>query len=102
MKINIYGHHMVGIGDSFPVHVNESTQKVVDKYFKNRALCARVKISKNNQEKFRSSIVISQKGRKHYLVKGDGSSDTPYEAFNIALAKMSTGLRRLKRKVAHH
>ena len=102
MKVSISGHHMTGIGESLPTHINNTTNKVVDKYFKNRAVCAKVKISKNNKEKFSSSIVILQKGRRHYLIKGDGNSDSPYEAFNMALAKMSKGLRRLKRKIAKH
>ena len=102
MKLNISGHHMTGIGENFPTHVNNSTNKIIDKYYKNRIFCAKVKISKDNQDKFTSSIVVLQKGRRHYLIKGDGNSDNPYEAFNIALAKMSKGLRRFKRKITRH
>lgn len=102
MKVNISGHHMSGIGNKFPNHVTNNTNKIVEKYFKNRIVCANVKISKNNKDKFSSSIVVLQKGRRHYLVKGDGNSESPYEAFNIALAKMSRGLRRLKVKITKH
>ena len=101
MKIKLSGHNMVGLGKSFPNYVNDSTNQLVNKYLKNKAVSAKVLISKN-RNKFKSSIIICQGGKRHYLVKGDGHSDTPYGAYNIALEKMSTGLRRLKRRLSSY
>ena len=102
MKVSINSHNMSGIGESFPEHIKQTTNEAVDKYFKNRVISAKVRIAKTHKDQFSSSIVVFQRGRKHYLIKGDGNSDTPYAAFNIALCKMSKGLRRLKRKVTRH
>jgi len=100
MKINVSGQHM-DLGDSFRVHIEDSLNKNVKKFFE-RAVNANVAMSKDRHHLFTTEIVVNEGTGSGVLIKGDSQDSDPYRSFDSAVEKIGKQLRRYKGRIKNH
>lgn len=97
MELSINGRGL-DIGASLRAHVQEQLGNVVSKYFA-KAHDAIVTVSRDGHL-FRVDIAVHP--TRGMLVKGQGSADDAYLAFDAAFERISKQLRRYKRRLVDH
>lgn len=97
MQLVVKGKQM-DVGDALRIHVQESLESVVGKYFRN-SIDATVVMSKASHG-FRSQVSVHV-GRG-LLFQGHAESDAPYGAFDLAAEHVAKQLRRHKRRIRDH
>lgn len=97
MQISITGHH-IDIGDALRIHIEDSLNDAVEKYFGD-AIDAAVVISREKHQ-FRADIAVHVLRGLH--VRGHDEADDAYAALDIAAAHLSKRLRRHKRRLRDH
>jgi len=99
MQITISGKH-IDVGSALSEYVENNLHGGVKKYFE-QAVSAHVSFSKE-RHLFSADILVNDGTGTHMLVKGNGSADEVYAAFDMALEKVEKQLRRYKRKIKGH
>ncbi|MFI3241996.1 MAG: ribosome-associated translation inhibitor RaiA [Alphaproteobacteria bacterium] len=91
-----YNEKQVDVSEKLKAHCNEALSATVEKYFAD-AFDAIVSFSKEG-ESFDAEIVVHP--AKELILKGSGNGADPYSAFDDALSKINTRLRRNKSKIS--
>ena len=99
MQITISGKH-IDVGNALSEYVTNNLEGGVKKYFEH-AIGAHVSFSKE-RHLFVADILVNDGTGTHMLVKGQGSADEVYAAFDVAMEKIEKQLRRYKRKLKGH
>ncbi len=99
MKLSVKGKQ-IDVGDALRTHVQTQLDEIVAKYFGD-SMEATVTFSRD-AHLFRADILIS--GKRGILLQSAASSSEPYPAFDEALTRLSSRLRRHKTKInqRHH
>ncbi len=97
MQLSVKGRH-VDVGDAFREHVDSSLSAVLEKYFSN-AMEANVTLSRQHH---RYRVVISAHIGRGIQLESHGDAEAPYPAFDLAVERLSTRLRRQKRRLRDH
>lgn len=95
MKIDIKGDF--SLGESLTSHIEEKINKEILKYF-DSAINSSISLTKNNN-KFKVSISVNDGSKRGITTKSLAESDDPYNAFDLALTKMTKQLRKNKGKM---
>ncbi|NQV82850.1 MAG: ribosome-associated translation inhibitor RaiA [Rhodospirillales bacterium] len=98
MDISIKGKNL-DVGDALRGHAEGNLAAAVDKYFE-RAIDANVIFTREGRH-MRADISVHP-GPRGMVVQGRSESEDPYAAFDGALVRISTQLRRYKRRLANH
>jgi ribosomal subunit interface protein len=96
MQVKITGSN-IELGSSIQQYVNEQLSKAITKFI-NKIDTAEVFFSKQSQV-FTANIVINEAIKKGITIKANGDAGDIYGAFNEALKKATTQLRRYKDKL---
>jgi len=98
MDISVKGKNL-DVGDALRSHVEDNLGNVVTKYF-NHAIDATVMFSRQGAG-MRADISVHP-GPRGLVVQSGSESDDPYAAFDGALERVATQLRRYKRRLVNH
>ena len=98
MDISIKGKNL-DVGDALRGHAEGNLAAAVDKYFE-RAIDANVIFTREGRH-MRADISVHP-GPRGMIVQGRSESEDPYAGFDGALVRISTQLRRYKRRLANH
>lgn len=98
MKIDIKGDF--SLGESLTSHIEEKINKEILKYF-DSAINSSISLTKNNN-KFKVSISVNDGSKRGITTKSLAESDDPYNAFDLALTKMTKQLRKNKSKMRNY
>ena len=96
MDIIISGHDM-DLGESLESYIEEKLNSAITKYFKN-AVSADVKYQKESDGRFKVTIKTNI-GSENDVFFVDNVDADPRAAFNIAIDKLQTQLRRYHDKI---
>jgi len=94
MEINITGHQ-VEVGTALQNYAREKTQSLVTKYFAH-AIDAHI-IFEKRKSFFSAEIKVHERTQKHAIA--DAENEDIYKAFDAALHKIETQLRKYKDKL---
>ena len=97
MHLTVNGKQ-IDIGDALRVHVDESLQSIVHKYF-DRAIEATVVFSRE-AHLFRADATLH--ASKNVVLQSTGHANDAYLAFDQAAEKLAKRLRRYKRRLRDH
>lgn len=97
MNLSVKGKQ-IDVGDALRTHVKTHLEEVVEKYFSTTTE-ATVTFSRD-AHLFRADILVH--GGRGVLLQSTASTDQPYPAFDEALARLSSRLRRHKTKITQH
>ena len=95
MEIRVSGHQ-IETGAALQTHVDDRLNSIVDKYF-NRAISSHVTFGKAPGGAFSSDIVTHV--TQGLILKGHGQAHDVHQAFDQAMGKIETQLRRYKRRL---
>ena len=98
MEISVKGKN-IDVGDALRGHAEANLAGVVDKYF-NHAIDATIVFSREGQD-MRVDISVHPGPRGLVVTSGSEAHD-PYVAFDGALERVATQLRRYKRRLSNH
>ena len=98
MNLNISGKQ-VDISETFQTHVKNAFETAKDKYSVD-PIDANIVITKTAHHKFHSDI-SAHLGRGIYL-RAQGECDEAYMCFDKAFDKLTTRLRKHKKRIVHH
>lgn len=98
MKIDIKGDF--SLGESLTSYIEEKINKEILKYF-DSAINSSISLTKNNN-KFKVSISVNDGSKRGITTKSLAESDDPYNAFDLALTKMTKQLRKNKGKMRNY
>ena len=98
MEISVKGKNL-DVGDALRTHVEGQLDTVVGKYF-NHAIDATVTFSREGHN-MRADISVHP-GPRGLVVQSGSETEDPYAAFDGALERVATQLRRYKRKLVNH
>jgi ribosomal subunit interface protein len=99
MQLSIAGKQL-DVGNALQGYVTDHLDKNVKKYFEH-AIKADVVFSKQ-AHLFRADIIVNEGTGHNVVIKGTADSDDVYAAFDSALARIATQLRRYKRRIKDH
>jgi len=88
----------MNVGDALRTHVEEQMKEVVSKYFSD-AVEANVTFSRD-AHLFRTDIAVH--ASRGIVLQSTYSADMPYPAFDAALSRLGSRLRRHKTKLTQH
>lgn len=97
MQLTVKGKQ-IDVGDALRVHVDESLQSVVQKYF-DRAIEANVVFSRE-AHLFRADATLH--AGRNVILQSTGQATDAYLAFDQAADRLAKRLRRYKRRLRHH
>ncbi len=97
MKIAITGNHME-VGDAFTNHIESKGKEIIGKYF-DHPIDVQITLTKENH---RVISDISAHVGKGITVRGGAENGEPYQAFDEALHKLESSLRRYKSRLRTH
>ena len=98
MKVDIKGNF--SLGESLTNYIEEKIDKEILKYF-DSAVNSFVSLSKNNS-KFKVNIAVNDGSKRGITTKSTAESDDAYNAFDLALTKMTKQLRKNKGKMRNY
>ena len=98
MELVINGKQM-DVGESFKEHIEARLEDIISKYF-NRVTDVSVTMSKEAHSFFKAHIAVHIGKEIH--VQADAVEKDPYAAFDHAAERISTQLRRYKRRLRDH
>jgi ribosomal subunit interface protein len=99
MQVSVSGKH-IDVGSALSDHIESELQGSVKKYFEH-AISANVILSRLRHS-FSASIVVNDGTGTHQFLKASGEGGDAYAAFDEALIRIETQLRRYKRKIKNH
>lgn len=97
MQLSVKGQQL-DVGDALRTHVDESLSRILDKYFGNAIDCA---VTLSREAHLYRAVVSAHVGRGIKL-EAQGEANEPYPAFDAAAERLSTRLRRYKRRLRDH
>jgi len=97
MQLSVRGKQL-DVGDALRTHVNDSLSKILGKYFGD-AIDVDVTLSKAAHL---FKVVVSAHVGRGIHMEAQGEADAPYAAFDMAADRLSTRLRRHKRRLRDH
>ncbi|WP_422368991.1 ribosome hibernation-promoting factor, HPF/YfiA family [Pelagibius sp.] len=97
MQLSVKGQQL-DVGDALRTHVGDSLSRILDKYFGDAIDCA-VTMSR---EGHRYRAVVSAHVGRGIKLEAQGEANEPYPAFDAAAERLSTRLRRYKRRLRDH
>lgn len=97
MQLTVKGNHL-NVGNSLRRHVEDHLSTTAEKYFRN-PIEATVIFTK---EKNRFHVEISLHVGGGIVLQSHNEANDPYPAFDTAMARMATRLRRYKEKLRDH
>ena len=98
MQVQVSGKH-VAVGDALKARITDEINAITDKYFERGGINAEIVVSKEGHSFSVDCIVRLASG--HQLdSRGDGAD--AHAAFDAALAKIETRVRRYKRRLKNH
>jgi ribosomal subunit interface protein len=86
----------INLGQALPHHVRDSVSHLVRKYFGKELMAAPVYFSREGQQ-FRCAVNLQIGSLK--MISAGGLGADCYQAFNVAMEKVTKQLRRMKREV---
>lgn len=99
MQISVTGQKL-DVGDALKEHVEAELNDNVKKFFEN-AISANVVFSKS-RHLYKTDIVVNEGADHHFIIKSSAEEDEIYTSFDRACEKLSTQLRRYKKKLTNH
>ena len=96
MQIRVLGSN-VDVGDSLTQYIQEHLDKTVKKFFE-KAVNSEVHFKKDGQL-FKVVLIINEGVKRGLVIKSDGDAGDPYGAFNEALKKAESQLRRYRNRI---
>lgn len=99
MQISVSGKKL-DVGESLKQHVESRLGQGIGKYFE-RAIDANVVFSKESHL-FRTDVMVNEGTGTGIIIKGNGSAEDIYAAFDMAADRIEKQLRRYKRKIKNH
>jgi ribosomal subunit interface protein len=99
MQISVSGKH-IDVGAALSEHVERELNESVKKYFEH-AVSAGVILSKL-RHCFSANIVVNDGTGTHQILRANGEAGDAYAAFDQALERIKTQLRRYKGKIKNH
>ena len=97
MQLSVKGKQL-DIGDAFRVHVEDSLDRILSKYF-GSAIEANVTLA---PEAHRFRAVVSAHVGRNIQIEAQGEAEEAYAAFDAAAERLSKRLRRHKRRLRDH
>ncbi len=97
MQLSVKGKQL-DVGDALRTHVDESLSRILDKYFGDAIDCA---VTLSREAHLYRAVVLAHVGRGIKL-EAHGEANEPYPAFDAAAERLSTRLRRYKRRLRDH
>jgi len=97
MQLSVRGKQL-DVGDALRTHVSDSLSKILGKYFGD-AIDVDVTLSKAAHL---FKVVVSAHVGRGIHMEAQGEADAPYAAFDMAADRLSTRLRRHKRRLRDH
>ncbi|WP_299617574.1 ribosome-associated translation inhibitor RaiA [Pelagibius sp.] len=97
MQLSVKGKQL-DVGDALRTHVTESLSRILDKYFGDAIDCA---VTLSRDAHLYRAVVSAHVGRGIKL-EAQGEASEPYPAFDAAAERLSTRLRRHKRRLRDH
>ena len=97
MQLSVKGQQL-DVGDALRTHVDESLSRILDKYFGDAIDCA---VTLSREAHLYRAVVSAHVGRGIKL-EAQGEANEPYPAFDAAAERLSTRLRRYKRRLRDH
>lgn len=97
MQLSVQGKQL-DVGDALRAHVDATLSRTLEKYFGN-AVEVTVTLSR---ERHRYRAVVSAHVGRGIHLEAHGEADAPYPAFDMAADRLSTRLRRHKRRLRDH
>ena len=97
MQLSVKGKQL-DVGDALRTHVDESLSRILDKYFGDAIDCA---VTLSREAHLYRAVVSAHVGRGIKL-EAHGEANEPYPAFDAAAERLSTRLRRHKRRLRDH
>ena len=99
MQVLVSGQHL-SIGASLQEYVKDRITSAIKKYF-DHAPTATVHFIKQNYE-FLCDIIVNDGTGRHTVIKSNAANNDVYSAFDIALSRIETQLRKYKSKLKDH
>lgn len=97
MQLSVKGQQL-DVGDALRTHVGDSLSRILDKYFGDAIDCA---VTMSREGHLYRAVVSAHVGRGIKL-EAQGEANEPYPAFDAAAERLSTRLRRYKRRLRDH
>lgn len=85
------------VGEALTSHVRDHIENQVKKYF-DTAISADVHFSKHNSH-FHVNLLVNEGVKKGIVIQSSGEADDAYGAFNEAMERGSSQLRKYKEKM---
>ncbi len=97
MQLSVKGQQL-DVGDALRTHVSETLSRILDKYFGD---AIEVAVTVSRHAHLYRAVVSAHVGRGIQL-EAQGEAKDPYPAFDAAADRLSTRLRRYKRRLRDH
>lgn len=102
MKITIGGKN-IDIGDSLREYININIAKLSESHLASAAVSANVSVEKDKKKDIYSvSFVVDVNDHSKVIIKGSDHDPDPYHAFDKAMSKAITQLKKHKNRIASH
>ncbi len=98
MDLTVKGIHL-DVGDSLREHVRSNLKNAAEKYF-NEAVEATAVFTKEKNHRYSAGISLHVKNG--IVLESQFEADDPYPAFDQALTRMTSRLRKYKEKIRDH
>lgn len=99
MQVTVKGIHL-DVGDALTTHVETTLATLGEKYFQGRTIDGTVTITKDKNKRF--SVLVSLRVARGDVLEATDEGEEVYPAFDGAVAKLSSRLRRYKDKLRDH
>ena len=99
MQISVSGKHL-DVGAALQAYAEEELSAVISKYFEN-AISADVVFSKV-RHLFRADVLVNEGTGTNARIRASAEEDDSYAAFDLAVARIGTQLRRYKSRIQDH
>jgi ribosomal subunit interface protein len=97
MQLSVQGKQL-DVGDALRTHVDDALSRTLGKYFGD---AVEVKVTLSRERHLYRAVVSAHIGRGIHL-EAQGEANEPYPAFDMAADRLSTRLRRHKRRLRDH
>lgn len=99
MQVTVKGIHL-DVGDSLRTHVETALAALSDKYFNGNSIDATVIFTKEKSARF--NVQLTLRVARGDVLEAFAQGEEPYPAFDAAVTKLGTRLRRYKDKLRDH
>ncbi len=99
MQVTVKGIHL-DVGEALTGHVETTLATMAEKYFQGRAIDGTVTVTKEKNHRF--TVLVSLRVARGDVLEATSEGEEVYPAFDNAVEKLSSRLRRYKDKLRDH